>query len=714
MTVGESQHIDDASDLIDQQNRNPLDRVLSFTIFPDEKAQRQARKTGTLRDIAVLIERTEADSKEALPFIKLAEFGDRRSGKNCLRTNTNLRAVHGIELDYDKGAVPPEEARRRFAEAGLAALIVPTPSDRKPGKGRRWRGFLPTSGPLPPEARAALVARANGVLGGVVDPASFTMSQAFYVGRETDGRPVQTFLTDGDYIDLRPDLDAGAIGRPEPQHTAAEGNADLPPDVILSALASIKNDTRFDRDTWIGVLAGVRKTLGEDGRKAARDWSDSWTGGVPDSANFDKAWDSLPEPRAGAGTILHHARRDGFNLAAAMLPHHGAKLDSAWSDDDLAEIMVEALVGPVPDDAEDDQPDVGASSAGGFIVLSLDDCAADMGQTPDYIVKGLIERGTVSVVYGQPNAGKTVFVAAMAHRVAKGESFFGRRVRQCPVVYLSYEGERGMRRRAGAMRREFGPAPDFHLVQRAGSLLPRDGKPGRMERAAADLIRKTGAGLVVIDTLAAAFAGVDENTMSQNGMGNVLSVCRRFAAMGCAVVLIHHPTKTGETMRGSGGLLGDVDLTIRVEAGDDRMALASTEKARDTAGGDRMAFLNRGVVIGTDDDGDSITTVICEERDVREIVPPGPKLKDRAKAAMTIWAELAESKGSVSESDWRAACMESPAVSDAEKSDSRRRAFQRVREELTGKNMLVFRDGRFFPGGFVPADPNDRFTDADV
>lgn len=30
-----------------------------------------------------------------------------------------------------------------------------------------------------------------------------------------------------------------------------------------------------------------------------------------------------------------------------MLPHHGAKLDSAWSDDELSDMMVEALVGPL-------------------------------------------------------------------------------------------------------------------------------------------------------------------------------------------------------------------------------------------------------------------------------------------------------------------------------------------------------------------------------
>lgn len=270
-----------------QAKTSALDRVLSFTIFPNEKAQRQARKTGTLRDIAALIERAEAESKADLPFLKLARFGDGRSAKNCLRTNGNVQGVDGLELDYDGGTIPPEEARRRFEDAGVAALIVTTPSDGKEGKGRRWRAFLPFSCTLPPEARMRHVARANGLLGGVVDNASFTLSQAFYVGRETDGRPVQSHLADGDYIDLRPDLDAGAMGRPEAQRVASEGSADLPPDVILSALVSIRNDSRFGRAEWLGILAGVKNALGEDGREAARDWSDSWTGGDADSASFD-------------------------------------------------------------------------------------------------------------------------------------------------------------------------------------------------------------------------------------------------------------------------------------------------------------------------------------------------------------------------------------------------------------------------------------------
>ena len=59
-----------------------------------------------------------------------------------------------------------EQAAEMFRKAGVAALLYTTPSntDTTP----RWRALCPTSKPLPPTERDGLMARLNGIIGGVL------------------------------------------------------------------------------------------------------------------------------------------------------------------------------------------------------------------------------------------------------------------------------------------------------------------------------------------------------------------------------------------------------------------------------------------------------------------------------------------------------------------------------------------------------------------
>ena len=82
-----------------------------------------------------------------------------------------------------------------------------------PEEKERWRILLPLSKNYPPEKRADFVAWVNGLFGGAIASESFTLSQAFYYGH-IGGWPYRIEITDGDFLDLRDDLKAGAIGRP--------------------------------------------------------------------------------------------------------------------------------------------------------------------------------------------------------------------------------------------------------------------------------------------------------------------------------------------------------------------------------------------------------------------------------------------------------------------------------------------------------------------
>ena len=57
-----------------------------------------------------------------------------------------------------------------------------------------------------------MLARLNGVLGGVLGGESFALSQSFYYGR-VEGAPFAIYQTEGKRIDDLPELDAGAMGK---------------------------------------------------------------------------------------------------------------------------------------------------------------------------------------------------------------------------------------------------------------------------------------------------------------------------------------------------------------------------------------------------------------------------------------------------------------------------------------------------------------------
>ena len=158
-------------------------------------------------------------SKAACPLFKLATFGDRRSSLNSLRHDSNVLAVSGLEGDYDSGIVSIAEAGERLMFAGVEAVLYSSPSntDQAP----RWRVVCPFSHEYPPAERRRFVARLNGVLGGILAPESFALSQAYYVGR-VNGSPYLTRHVGGRGID---ELDDIAVDSAPKQGKARGENA---------------------------------------------------------------------------------------------------------------------------------------------------------------------------------------------------------------------------------------------------------------------------------------------------------------------------------------------------------------------------------------------------------------------------------------------------------------------------------------------------------
>jgi hypothetical protein len=219
------------------------DTPFMVTLFLNQSAQSKTERKMPLAELAELIRRTHAPTKAELPWLKLGFFGDKRTGKNCLRSNANLRWVSGIEADYDGERVSFDRAvnvlwnagapsvwRGRSGRRAVRSLVYTSASHTwaKP----RWRVLCPFDLGRQPDQRNKYLARLNGLFGGVFSGESWTLSQGYLFGRaDTPPQPgdiveaVRCVEIDGTSIDLMDDLDGGAIWKATTKASGGVGTA---------------------------------------------------------------------------------------------------------------------------------------------------------------------------------------------------------------------------------------------------------------------------------------------------------------------------------------------------------------------------------------------------------------------------------------------------------------------------------------------------------
>lgn len=117
--------------------------------------------------------------------------------------------------------------------------------------------------------------------------------------------------------------------------------------------------------------------------------------------------------------------------------------------------------------------------------------------------------------------------------------------------------------------------------------------------------------LVVLDTLARCFAGADENRAAD--MNLFIAGCDRVKVEArTSILVIHHSGKNEESgARGSSALKAAADYEFALAKGEEpfTVTLRST-KTKDSAEVSPQLFSLKQVSIGTDEDGDAITTLV--------------------------------------------------------------------------------------------------------
>jgi hypothetical protein len=325
-------------------------------------------------------------------------------------------------------------------------------------------------------------------------------------------------------------------------------------------------------------------------------------------------------------------------------------------------------------------------------------------ETADF-VEGLLIDGAMSVVYGESNSGKTFWALDLSLYVADGAPWRGRSVDRRGVLYLALEGGHGIRNRVAAWRKHYGVAvAPFAVVPVQVNLLDPAADAVRVIEAAADAAEKLGrpVGLVVVDTLARAMAGGNENSPEDMGafVRNVDLIRQTIPGH---VQVIHHSGKdTAKGARGHSSLRAATDTEIEVTR-DMVTGLSSARvtKQRDLPCDGEFTFRLESVELGHDRRGKPVTSCVVVEAEVpmREPTLPGDQ-----QTALVILVELVAEQGqdgfagtpagtrSVPVGWWRDRVYErtKPGASQ----DTKQKAFRRAVDGLVEARKVAVRGDR--------------------
>jgi hypothetical protein len=292
---------------------------------------------------------------------------------------------------------------------------------------------------------------------------------------------------------------------------------------------------------------------------------------------------------------------------------------------------------------------------------------------PAWLVRDLIEADSLSLLFGDPAAGKSFAALDLAACIATGAAFHGRRVvKPGPAIYIAGEGHSGLARRLRAWRiARCVPLDDAPLfVSTLPASLCDPGTMGEVERVVALAAEEAGPPQILIFDTWSRNLGGDENSSADTALA-IAALDRLRAPWRAAGLAVHH-VGHGEKVRARGStvLRGAVDLELRVERGDDAIIRITCTKAKDIAPPAPMAFSLRDVDLGiVDEEGRPVVSAVLDEEDYQpEEAPKAPSGKNQKAALEVLTAEIARHRKNVKDSGrdpsearvsidaWRDAC----------------------------------------------------------
>ncbi|WP_166263182.1 AAA family ATPase [Marinobacter caseinilyticus] len=267
-------------------------------------------------------------------------------------------------------------------------------------------------------------------------------------------------------------------------------------------------------------------------------------------------------------------------LAGAALDRRGDRKSAAdwlWKHT-LAKVLADYQnVVSLFDDLPPLEPIRRAPIRRGFRFISGAELIANI-EPVQWLVERYIEANTMVIMFGEPGVGKSFIALDIACCIATGEVWQGFPVKQGAVFYIAGEGHAGIGRRLRAWCKYRGvkleniyvsttaaPLTEWEAVQLVIKMINDHGAPA----------------LIVVDTLARNFGGLDENSNKDMGLF-VQHMDRLKHELQTTVLIVHHTGQGNkDRARGASALKGAVDIEHRVEARAGGTIALQTTKMKD-------------------------------------------------------------------------------------------------------------------------------------
>ncbi len=230
-------------------------------------------------------------------------------------------------------------------------------------------------------------------------------------------------------------------------------------------------------------------------------------------------------------------------------------------------------------------------------------------------VEGLLSENQFSVIYGASNCGKTFFMLDLAMHIALGRRWRDREVQGGGVLYAALEGGNGTNNRISAFMQHFNieQAPNLVVVPNNLNFMDAQGDIMSLIYAIKEAQQRIGnIKLIVIDTLARAISGGDEN--SSQDMGTMIINADMIRAVtGAHISFIHHSGKDDlKGARGHSSLRAAVDTEIEISRVDEHSpSRVRVVKQREMEMMEESYFKLERVVLGENNRGKEVSSCVA-------------------------------------------------------------------------------------------------------
>lgn len=242
-----------------------------------------------------------------------------------------------------------------------------------------------------------------------------------------------------------------------------------------------------------------------------------------------------------------------------------------------------------------------------------------------YLIQEVFPRVGLVIVWGPRKCGKSFWVTDAMLHIALGWPYRGRKVVQGPVVYCAFEGQDGYLGRAEAFRQHnladhTAPVP-FHLVARRMRFA--SDHSALIADITAQIAHGTKPVAVVLDTLNRSLGGSELDDRDMGSYIEAVDAVRE--AFGCLVIIVHHCGHEEKRPRGHTLLPCAADSQIAVKRNGVNIT-STVEFAKDGPEGAVIASRLVVIEIGTDADGDPITSCVVAGGEAVPAATPETKL----------------------------------------------------------------------------------------